>query len=255
MKKLMVSLTPAESKRLISKGLLTTDSIQRALKEGYLCIPMGTTPAYLVEEILGEYDKTKHIAGVIVKKGPWVTQRDKRAFDAIFHKGEYLGGKKIVDVIDKMGPGDVIVKSANAIDVNGVPVVLLASPTGGTVGSFIGAASSKNIMVITPCGLEKTIPVAYADFAGIFGKDDWDYPMGLGVGAIALTEAIVFTEVDAFEALFNVMAIPIAAGGVNGGEGSVTFFVLGAEENIDQVHEFLKGLKEEPHFPDIDILV
>ena len=58
MKKLLVSLTPSESKRLIAKGLLALDEVQTALKEGYLCVTLGTTSSYLVEEILGEYDKT-----------------------------------------------------------------------------------------------------------------------------------------------------------------------------------------------------
>ena len=57
MKKLLVTLTVAEGKRLIAKGLLALDEVQAALKEGYLCITLGTTSSYLVEEILGEYDK------------------------------------------------------------------------------------------------------------------------------------------------------------------------------------------------------
>jgi len=69
MKKLLVTLTVAESKRLIAKGLLATEAVQEALKSGYLCVTLGTTSAYLVEELLGNYDKTKHIAGLVVPKG------------------------------------------------------------------------------------------------------------------------------------------------------------------------------------------
>ncbi|MHA2153124.1 MAG: hypothetical protein ACXAAQ_14185, partial [Candidatus Thorarchaeota archaeon] len=167
MKKLLVTLTPAESKRLIARGLLATDTLQKALKSGYLCITMGTTSSYLAEEILGEYDKTRHIAGITVPKGLAVTDGKTRAFDAIFHKGEYLEGKKVIDVIGQMGTEDVIIKSANALDENYVPIVLLASATAGTVGTFIGPASAKNIKVIVPVGLEKSIPVAYEEFCGL----------------------------------------------------------------------------------------
>ena len=252
MKKLLVTLTPAESKRLIAKGLLSLDFVQAALQKGYLCITMGTTSGYLVEELLGDYDKTRHIAGIIVPKGLAITEGKTRAFDAIFHKGEYIENTKVIDVLGKMGPEDVIIKSANALDENYVPIVLLASETGGTVGSFMGSAAARNIKVIVPVGLEKSIPVAYEEFCGQFGKDDWDYSIGTPVGAIALTEGIAFTEIEAVDVLFGAVAIPIAAGGVNGAEGSISLFIEGDDEEIAQAHEFFKDLKGEPPFPRVD---
>jgi hypothetical protein len=251
-KKLLVTLTPSESKRLIAKGLLALELVQEALQKGYLCITLGTTSGYLVEEILGEYDKTRHIAGVTVAKGLAITDKDNRASDAIFHKGNYIDNKKVIDVLDKMGPEDVIIKSANALDENYVPIVLLASDTGGTVGSFLGPAAAKNIKVIVPVGLEKSIPVAYEEFCGQFGKDDWDYAIGTPVGAIAIKEGIAFTEIEAVEALFDATAIPIAAGGVNGAEGSISLFIEGGDEEIARAHEFFKDLKGEPPFPKVD---
>lgn len=252
MKKLLVTLTPAEGKRLIAKGLLVTDLIKKALKDGYLCITLGTTSAYLVEEILGDYDKTKHIAGIVVPKGLAVTESDSRAFDAIFRKGEYLDEKKVKDVLDEMGPNDVIIKSANGLDENYVPLVLLASDVGGTWGSFIGAAVAKNIKIIMPVGLEKSIPVAYEEFCGQFGKDDWDYAIGTPVGVAGVTEGIAFTEIDALEALFGVAATPISAGGVNGAEGAITLFIEGDEKGVHAAYEFLTDLKGEPPFPKVD---
>jgi hypothetical protein len=251
-KKLLVTLTPSESKRLIAKGLLALELVQKALQKGYLCITLGTTSGYLVEEILGEYDKTRHIAGVTVAKGLAITDKDNRASDAIFHKGNYIDNKKVIDVLDKMGPEDVIIKSANALDENYVPIVLLASDTGGTVGSFLGPAAAKNIKVIVPVGLEKSIPVAYEEFCGQFGKDDWDYAIGTPVGAIAIKEGIAFTEIEAVEALFDATAIPIAAGGVNGAEGSISLFIEGGDEEIARAYEFFKDLKGEPPFPKVD---
>lgn len=251
MKKLLVTLTVAEGKRLIAKGLLATDLIQNALKNGYLCCPMGTTTAYLVEEILGEYDKTRHIAGIVIPKGVWVTKGDYRNKDAIFHKGEYISDKKVVEVLDDMGPDDVIIKSVNAIDAAGTPIVLLASKGAGTVGTFVGPAASRNITVVAIGGLEKYIPTLYEDFRSEFGMEDWDHAIGTPVGAIALSEALLYTEIDAFETLFDVEAIPIAAGGVNGAEGSYTFYIRGEDGDVDSAHEFLKDLKGEPLFPHV----
>jgi hypothetical protein len=85
----------------------------------------------------------------------------------------------------------------------------------------------------------------------MFGKDDWDYAIGTPVGAIALHEGLAFTEIEALEVLFNVQAIPIAAGGVNGAEGSVTLFIEGGDEETARAYEFLADLKGEPPFPKI----
>ncbi|MBD3404996.1 MAG: hypothetical protein GF411_02535 [Candidatus Lokiarchaeota archaeon] len=252
MKKLLVTLTVAESKRFIAKGLLATDIVQTALNHGYLCITLGTTSAYLVEEILGEYDKTKHIAGLTIPYGLWVTKSETRAYDAIFHKGKLLEKTKVKDVLDEMGPNDVIIKSANALDANLVPLVLLASGTGGTVGSFLGTAAARNIPIIMPAGLEKCIPSEYEDFVGTFGRDQWDYALGEPIGIIAVSEGVPFTEMEAFEALFDVHAVPISAGGINGAEGSVTFHVEGDDRQIDEAYEFLRELKGEPEFPYVD---
>jgi hypothetical protein len=237
---------------LIAKGLLALDLIQDSLKKGYLCITMGTTSGYLVEEILGEYDKTRHIAGITVPKGLAITDKEKRASDAIFHKGEYLENTKVIDVLDKMGPEDVIIKSANALDENYVPIVLLASDTGGTVGTFLGSAAARNIKVIVPIGLEKSIPTAYEEFCGQFGKEDWDYAIGTPVGAIAIREGVAFTEIEAVEALFDATAIPIAAGGVNGAEGSISLFIEGDDDGIARAYEFFTDLKGEPPFPKVN---
>ncbi|MCF2137566.1 MAG: hypothetical protein K9W43_10085 [Candidatus Thorarchaeota archaeon] len=253
MTNLLVTLTPSEGKRLIAKALHRHEIVQRALKEGYLCITLGTTSAYLVEEILGEYDKTRHIAGLTIPFGLTVTREEARAYDAIFYKGKFLKKKKVRDVLDKLGPKDVIIKSVNAVDIDGLPIVLLASTTGGTVGTFMGAVAAKGVHLIMPVGLEKFIPVSYDEFCGRIGMYDWDYSIGEPVGAIALHEGTTFTEIDALATLFDVSAVPIAAGGVNGAEGSVTLLVEGEADNIKSAYEFIRvNIKGEPQFPKVE---
>ncbi|MHA2323688.1 MAG: hypothetical protein ACXACG_18840 [Candidatus Thorarchaeota archaeon] len=116
----------------------------------------------------------------------------------------------------------------------------------------MGSAAARNIKVIVPVGLEKSIPVAYEEFCGQFGKNDWDYAIGEPVGAIAITEGIAFTEIEAVDVLFGAVAIPIAAGGVNGAEGSISLFIEGDDDEIARAHEFFTDLKGEPPFPKVD---
>ena len=49
----VVVLLPREGKRLIAKGAKQTPEIQRVLRDGWLIISRGITPAYLLEEITG----------------------------------------------------------------------------------------------------------------------------------------------------------------------------------------------------------
>ncbi|MFO7835683.1 MAG: hypothetical protein R6V83_03440 [Candidatus Thorarchaeota archaeon] len=252
MSNLLVTLTPAEGKRLIAKGLLATDDVQYALEKGYLCITLGTTSAYLVEELVEDYDKTRHIAGLTIPDGLWVTKDENRNSDQIFHKGERLEDMKVLDILDDLGPDDVIIKSANALDVKNVPVILLASKTGGSIGSFIGAVASRGIELLMPVGLEKSIPVAYEEYSGLFGMYEWDHAIGTPVGAISVPEGIPYTEIDALRTLFDVDAIPIAAGGVNGAEGCVTLYIEGSPNDVEAAYDFLEQeIKGEPVFPTI----
>ncbi|HAJ28233.1 MAG TPA: hypothetical protein DCG53_13490, partial [Syntrophus sp. (in: bacteria)] len=50
----MFTLTPAESKRLIGKGVAALPEIQHAQKNGYLLVGRGSTNAYILEELLGK---------------------------------------------------------------------------------------------------------------------------------------------------------------------------------------------------------
>ncbi|MFW9864453.1 MAG: hypothetical protein ACFFET_19365, partial [Candidatus Thorarchaeota archaeon] len=114
-----------------------------------------------------------------------------------------------------------------------------------------GPAMARNITVIAPVGLEKCIPTSYDEFCSEFGMDDWDYAIGTPVGAISILGAITFTEIEALGTLFDVSVMPIAAGGINGGEGSITLYISGEDENVQHAHKFLKEIKGEPPFPHV----
>ena len=50
----IVMLLPGEGKRLIAKGTKQVPEIQRVLRDGWLVISRGITPAYFLEELVGE---------------------------------------------------------------------------------------------------------------------------------------------------------------------------------------------------------
>ena len=64
MKQIQITLTPGESKRIIAMGVKKLPVIQRALKKGIILITLGSTDAYVAEELTGKkIDQTRYGAG------------------------------------------------------------------------------------------------------------------------------------------------------------------------------------------------
>lgn len=60
-----IVLTPAESKRLIARGVVASATVQAALHAGIVAVAKGTTNSYVVEEFLGKaIDKQRYVTGL-----------------------------------------------------------------------------------------------------------------------------------------------------------------------------------------------
>ena len=78
--KVLIVLTPSESKRLIAKGVRKLEEVERALEHGTIIIGLGTTNAYVAEELLNalqdkdedvaKIEKERFAAGVITARAP-----------------------------------------------------------------------------------------------------------------------------------------------------------------------------------------
>jgi len=245
----MFTLTPAESKRLIGKGVAALPEIQHAQKNGYLLVGRGSTNAYILEELLGKKIKKEgYTAGQVIKGVLCVLGAEERTKPVTFHKGESLPVEP-GSVLDKLGAGDILLKGANAIDGEGNVGVIMASPSGGTMGQFYMALKARGLEIIYPVGLEKMIPSveAAAQFGGTvaLGKT-----IGARGGMACVADGRVFTELDAIETLFGVYAVHFASGGWGGAEGCVTLVVEGADAKVNKCLKFIEQkIKGEPPLP------
>ena len=238
-----VSLTVAESKRLIAKGVAACEDVQRALNDGMLAVASGTTDGYVVEAITGEtFDKTQFVTGHTLPagyEGPGVCYK---APDLVIRKGERLD-MSVKEAIEEMGPGDVFVKGANALnyDLNQVGV-LIGHPTGGTVGVFLGTVVARRIQLLQPVGLEKSIPGDLTEIADMLREPDGKGP------TLWVTPGEPFTEIEAVDVLADVMAVPVGAGGIGGAEGAVWLALFGTAEEIDRAQGAIESVRGEPPF-------
>jgi hypothetical protein len=245
----LFTLTPAESKRLIGKGVAALPEVKHAMKNGYLLVGRGSTNAYILEELLGaKVKKEGYLAGQVIKGTLCVLGPDDRIKPVTFHKGKALPVEP-ASVLDKLSPGDILLKGANALDHQGNVGVIMASPVGGTMGQFYMAMKARGLEIIYPVGLEKMIPSVElaAQYGGTLtlGKT-----IGARVGMACVSDGIAFTEIDAIESLFEVEAVHFASGGWGGAEGCVTLVVDGPDAQVNKCLKFIEQkIKGEPPLP------
>jgi hypothetical protein len=242
--KVQVSLTPAESKRLIAKALLNHKKIKSALSSGVVVINLGSTNAYVAEEILKkELEKERFVAGMIDDKGTCVVPRKERITSIVLRDG-VISDENAEEITKVMGPRDVFIKGANALDFEGNTGVMLASETGGTIGHVLGTLKARGVPIIIPVGLEKLIPDSINMVSTVAGIYQTDMSTGVPVGIIPLAGEVV-TEKEAFELLGKVDVYVIGAGGIGGGEGSYTFLIEGSEREVKHIFNIVKKIKGE----------
>ncbi|MCX7816092.1 MAG: hypothetical protein N2317_01090 [Syntrophales bacterium] len=242
----LFTLTPAESKRLIAKGLVRLPEVKQAKEEGYLLVARGSTNGYILEELLGsEFRKEGYVAGQVIRGVLCALGQSERTKPVVFYRGQVLEVEP-GEVLDKLGPGDVLLKGGNAIDAQGNIGVLMASPTGGTMGQFYMAMKARGLQIIFPVGLEKLIPsVPLAALYG--GIANLSMTIGASVGIACISDGRAFTELEAIDVLFGLNAVHVASGGWGGAEGAVTLIVEGQESDVKKCIRFIEEkIKGEP---------
>jgi len=250
--KAQIVLTPSESKRLIAKAVAQMESVKKALKKGIVVICRGSTNAFIVEEITRQQrEKGKFTAGYIGPRGLSVNPKLPR--ETILIDGKLQNGISIVDVMKDLRPGDVIIKGASAIGPDRIPGVLCGreqfDATGGTVGLFQVAAMVRGIEVIIPVGLEKSIPISVLVGSSEISSSKIDYSTGMPCGLVPIFGTVI-TEIEAIKILTSGEAIPIAAGGIGGGEGSIVLLLKGIDSEVKQAIKIIEKIKGEPPIPE-----
>ena len=246
--KAQVTLTPAEGKRLIAKAISCMDSVQKAYQEGTLIIATSTTTAYVAEELMGkEINKGMFTAGVVTKEGASITKADGRYKHYVFDKGalKECTTPELVPYLARMGPDDVMIKGANAIDPFGAAGILLAGSGGGTIGTAWGHLIRNGAQLIIAAGLEKLVPGPLDGVAPMMGTEAIDKAMGWKCGMMVVQGQII-TEMEAMKHLFGVEVIPVAGGGIDGAEGCKIFLLGGPAKNVELAYEVLSEVKGEP---------
>lgn len=248
-------ITPSMGKRLIAKTIANHPAIRKALKNGTLVIVAGTTNGYVAEEILkthkiaNDFSRKHFFRGITMPPTKTVTAEgrlaDESKFpgDVVISKGVWQRGKTIADVIDDLKEEDVILKGANALDLERKQAaILIGHPKAGTIGLALPAIVGRRVKLIIPVGLEKRVNGDLNDLAAKLNVP------GAGGYRLLPVQGEVFTELEALTALTAANVELIAAGGVCGAEGAVWIAVTGEPEQEAFAEQVLASVADEPAF-------
>jgi hypothetical protein len=242
-------LTVSESKRLIARSIPHVPCIKRAREKGIIAVCKGTTNAYVLEELLGHtVEKTGYVLGATIpaKGAPRASLLPASIPEVVLRDGEVAEGMTVQDAIKEMGPGDVVIKGANALDPDrGAAGVLVQHPEGGTMGALMGRVHGKKVNLVVPVGLEKQVA---ADLGTVEAKLLSSSP-GVHTGpSLWVMHGQIVTEIEALAMLTGAQAMQVAAGGIGGAEGAVWLMVQGSDEQVGNAVGLIEALQGEPPF-------
>jgi hypothetical protein len=244
-----VVLTVAQSKRLIAKGVAAHPAVQRARRRGWLIITTGTTNGYVIEEVLGQsFNKYAYVTGHVVPTGFNSKARlaPQNLPDIILHDGQLVTEINRFEAARQLGPGDVLIKGANALNYDKkIAGVCIGDPNGGTIGGTLGPIIGRRATLIIPVGLEKLVAHDILETARLLGQGEevanHVYPL------FPITGEII-TEIEAFALLCSVQARHVGSGGIFGAEGAVRLLLQGTPEKIEAALRLARELQTEPAF-------
>lgn len=242
--KAQITLTVSESKRLIAKAVKEHPLVNEALEKGVVAIGLGSTNACIVEEILGkEIEKERYVAGLVDKLGTCVVPSKQRLKAVVLEKGEVIE-ETLDSVVRRMKNTDVFIKGANALDMDGIAGVMMASLTGGTIAQVLGVIKARGVKLLIPVGLEKLVPHSIEEVSKIAGIYEMDYSAGVPVGVMPMSGEVL-TEIEAFELLAGVSVYVIGSGSIGGQSGVITMILDGEDAEVKKAVQIVEEIKGE----------
>lgn len=243
-----VSLTVAESKRLIAKGLAKYPPVLECMKEGKLILTKGTTNTYVGEELLKDsLTKGEYVLGFIAPANSTKKlDRSVKRNEMVFVNGQ-IQDIAYTEILPEMNEGDIVIKGANIINHSkGQAAIMIGSSTGGTIGNLYPTILEKKLRLIIPVGLEKESSQDI-DLIGEYSKIEHKNT-SQKTPWLWSVKGELFTEIEAIKQFAKIEAIHYGSGGIGGAEGAVSILLRGSENEVNKALAVIEDIQGESPF-------
>ncbi|MGB9553739.1 MAG: hypothetical protein ACPL7L_05135, partial [bacterium] len=209
------TLTVSEAKKVIAMGAMELPEVKLAFQEGRIVLKGGSTVSALAEELVGQRLALCGRITPLGTKGPihWPVDAPH---SILIEKGKITPIDDLEEeAIKRLRKDDVFIIGANALDIQGVALMMAGSFLGGSPGKLLGGLLAEGVQIIILVGLEKLIPGTAKEALEACGRKRADLSMGMAVGLIPLYGKVI-TEQKAVELLAKVKCTVIGKGGLCG---------------------------------------
>jgi hypothetical protein len=241
------AFTPWESKRLIARAVAAMPEVKYALEHAQIVVAHGSTNVFVAEELMGRQDaiRDRYVSGQVINGTLCQTEPGEKPAILRLVKGQSVPPVPTMEeTLAGWDDKSLFIKGANAVDPEFNVGVYNAHPAAGTIGFAYGAICGTGIPLLVPVGLEKLVPSVRAASMEL-GHAKADYFYGTKIGMLPIMNAVVVTEIQAFDILFGLKAVHVGSGGVAGSEGTVVLSVTGEEAAVKaaiaMVEDHIKG--------------
>ncbi|MDR2679799.1 MAG: hypothetical protein LBC47_03210 [Tannerella sp.] len=242
-----ISLTVAESKRLIAKGIIKHPLVQRKLASGMIIITRGSTNTYIAEELTGlDAPRGNFVTGRITPNGKEIATEGERVPEIVIVDGKWVN-MPFQEALAALKEDDIVFKGGNLLNYEKKQVaVTIGSTDGGTVGRIRPYTAEGPAHLIVPIGLEKEVYGDLYDYEKILSGNMKN--RGFVPRVIVHKNAEIFTEIEAIKVFGDVNVIPYASGGIAGSEGAKSFAIYGSPAEVEKVLRIISEIQGEPPF-------
>jgi hypothetical protein len=239
------SLSVAESKRLIAKGITLHPLVRRKLKSGMIIITRGSTNTYIAEELVQfQAPRGKFVTGNI--SNDTVNMGGDKIPEIVIIDGKQTE-MPFKEALVALKKDDIIFKGGNLLNYERKQAaVTIGADDGGTIGRIQPYSAEGPARLIVPIGLEKEFCGDLSDYAKILTSEI--KREGFVPRLVLHKNAEIFTEIEAIKLFGNVKIIPFAAGGIAGNEGGISLAICGSPEEVRKVMTVITEIKGESAF-------
>jgi len=239
-----ITLVGQQSRLLLAHCIAESGFLRPYLEHGRVLLKGGATISLLARLIVGT---PLRLSGRLSTSGMRGALHQGTAAHFLLIEG---GSMKNADedpgsVVRSMGPGDLFLTGANAIDAFGNAALLIGSPGGGGYGSCMGALYSEGGRTVILTSVQKLVPGDLRDLYGHVNRKNCDYAYGMAC-ALAPVPGEIITEAEALTLFAGVRAVCFAKGGHTGAEDAAAFQITGETTQVKKALELVERIKSIP---------